>query len=96
MKDAEVAEKLAESKLKSRQEALAGEEFDKELSKIAATNDGHQRKISALRQVKHKILYYAHHLVTKTVSKQICLQVAYSFARYRHLPSNLQTPRVGA
>ena len=50
-KEAEAAEKLAHSKLQSRQEALDTADFDRELSKLLASNDSVQRKTSSLRQV---------------------------------------------
>lgn len=52
VQDAGVAEELAHSKLQSRQDTLAKEKFDKEMSNIAASHDSIQRKTSALRQVQ--------------------------------------------
>lgn len=51
VKEAETAEKLAQSKLHSRNETLGKQDFEKELSKIASSNDTLQRKVSSLRQV---------------------------------------------
>lgn len=56
VRDAEAAEKLAQSKLHSKTEALNKEDFEKELSKIATSSDSIQRKASSLRQVIHEKL----------------------------------------
>ena len=51
VKEAETAEKLAQSKLDSRKETLGQQDFEKELTKIASSSDVLQRKASSLRQV---------------------------------------------
>lgn len=51
VKEAETTEKLAQSKLQSRNESLGKQEFEKELSVIASSNDNMQRRATSLRHV---------------------------------------------
>ena len=88
VKEAETTEKLAQSKLQSRNESLGKQEFEKELSVMTSSNDSMQRKATSLRHVSSQSSLVAIYTPITRNESLLSRLLIFSSKRKR-LPENL-------
>lgn len=89
--EAEAAEKLAQSRLQSKKEALSEETFDREIAGIATANDSVQRKTSALRQVTWCLVINTVHVSSRCVAVNVHHKAPQIQSRQPLFPSKERT-----